>query len=224
MVSKRHNLFKLLAIGLVVLLAGCLAVPSGSISNADSVGEQVQSRYDAIDRYEATVTKTVEIDDSTSSIHATVTTVKSEFTRIAYHNGPHAGTVTRINASRSSNVDPVLSTSIQHRSESQVPSYGALAAELVRTNNVTVEQTAVLDERKTVVVSVLPHSNEIAETGDNVERRLWIDSERLIPLQIETTWTKADGQTVTETVRYSNVTLGEQGDAQSTTAFRGVGE
>jgi len=121
-------------------------------------------------------------------------------------------------------VDPVLSTSIQHRSESQVPSYGALAAELVRTNNVTVEQTAVLDERKTVVVSVLPHSNEIAETGDNVERRLWIDSERLIPLQIETTWTKADGQTVTETVRYSNVTLGEQGDAQSTTAFRGVGE
>ena len=76
MVSKRRNLLQLLAIGLVVLLAGCLAVPSGSISNADSVGEQVQSRYDAIDRYEATVTKTVEIDDSTSSIHATVTTVK----------------------------------------------------------------------------------------------------------------------------------------------------
>jgi len=223
MVSKRRNLLQLLAIGLVVLLAGCLAVPSGSISNADSVGEQVQSRYDAIDRYEATVTKTVEIDDSTSSIHATVTAAKSEFTRIAYHSGPNAGTVTKINASTSSNIDPTLSTNIQHPSESQVPSYGALAAELVRTNNVTVEQTAVLGERRTVVVSLVPHSTEQSETDDSIERRLWIDSERLIPLQIETTWTKADGQTVTETVRYSNVTLGEGSDAQSTTASRGVG-
>ena len=93
----------------------------------------------------------------------------------------------------------------------------------MRTNNVTVEQTAVLGERRTVVVSLVPHSTEQSETDDSIERRLWIDSERLIPLQIETTWTKADGQTVTETVRYSNVTLGEGSDAQSTTASRGVG-
>jgi outer membrane lipoprotein-sorting protein len=119
-------------------------------------------------------------------------------------------------------VDPVLSTSIQGPSERQFPSYGALATELVRTNNVTVEQTTVLGERRTVVVSVRPHSNEKTDTDDRVERRLWIDSERLIPLQIETTWTRADGQTVTETVRYSNVTFGERGATQSTTESRGV--
>ena len=223
MVSKRRYLFHALGIGLVVLLAGCIAVPSGSVSNADSVGEQVQSRYDAIDRYEATVTKTVDTGDHTSSVHATVTVVKSEFTRIAYHSGPRAGTVRKTSESSASTVDPILSTSIQPPGERQLPSYGALAAELVRTNNVTVEQTAVLGDRRTVVVSVVPDSTETTGTDDRVERRLWIDSERLIPLRIETTWTQSNGQTVTETVRYSNVTLGEQGATQSTTASRGVG-
>jgi len=220
MVSKRQSLFQAVGIGLVVLLAGCLAVPSGSVSDADSVGEQVQLRYDAIDRYEATVTKTVDAGDRTSSVHATVTVDKSEFTRIAYHSGPHAGTVRKTSASSTATVDPILSTSLGPSSERQLPSYGALAAELVRTNNVTVEQTAVLGERRTVVVSVVPDSTE---TDDRVERRLWIDSERLIPLRIETTWTRSDGQTVTETVRYSNVTLGEQGAEPSTTESRGVG-
>jgi len=223
MVSKRYTLFQALAIGLVVFLAGCIAVPSGSISNADSVGEQVQSRYDAIDRYEATVTKTVDTGDRTSSVHATVTVVKSDFTRIAYHSGPRAGTVSETRTSSTSKATPMLSTSIQPPSERQLPSYGALAAELVRTNNVTVDRTAVLGERRTVVVSVMPDSTETTETDDRVERRLWIDAERLIPLRIETTWTQSDGQTVTETVRYSNVTLGEQGTAQSTTESGGVG-
>jgi len=223
MVSKRRSLFQALAIGLVVFLAGCIAVPSGSISNADSVGEQVQSRYDAIDRYEATVTKTVETGARTSSVDATVTVVKSEFTRVAYHSGPHAGTVRNTSTSGPSNVGPMLSTSIQPPSERQLPSYGALAAELVRTNNVTVERTTDLGERRAVVVSVVPDSTETTSPDDRVERRLWIDSERLIPLRIETTWTQSDGQTVTETVRYSNVTLGEQGTAQSTTESGGVG-
>ncbi|ADQ68918.1 outer membrane lipoprotein-sorting protein [Halogeometricum borinquense DSM 11551] len=212
MPRKQHRRRIALTAGLVglILLAGCLSVPGSSISNAESVGDQVQARYDAIDRYEATVTKTVQTTSDTSSVRATVSVDTAESARIEYHTGPRAGTVANIDLSSASPARPSLSTSVQSATDGQVPTYGALASELVRSNNVTVERTTVLDGRQTAVVSLVPNADETNGTAVSVERRVWVDTERLIPLRIETTWTGESGETVTETVRYTNVTLSEE--------------
>jgi outer membrane lipoprotein-sorting protein len=208
----------------LVLLAGCTAVPSGSVSDADSVGEHVQARYDSIDRYEATVTKTVRGPSQSSSVRATLTVDTDDAAQIEYHTGPRAGTTTTVDTSGPS-AAPSLSAGVRTATDGRVPSYGALASELVRTSNVTVERTTVLDGHRTAVVSFAPErtENDSASAAD-VERRVWVDTDRRIPLRIETTWMTDDGKTVTETVRYANVTLTEHGSQTTAdeTAARGA--
>jgi outer membrane lipoprotein-sorting protein len=204
---RRHALVGLVG---VLLLAGCIGLPTGGPADADSVGESVQNRYDAIERYSATVTRTVETSSGTASASARLTVDTDDRMRVAYEAGPRAGTVETIDLSSDRNAGPVLSTSLQRANDGRAVSYGALASTLVRTNNVTLERTAVIDGRSTAVVSLVPHD---AENGSaSVERRLWIDTERRIPVRIETTWSDGD-ESVTETVRYTNVTITERSDS-----------
>jgi len=195
----------------LLLLAGCTAVQDGSITDPDAVGEHVQTRYDSIERYEATVTKTVSNAAQTSTVRADLTVETDDYTRIEYQTGPRAGTVTTIDTSGPASNRPTLSTGARTAMDGQIPSYGALASELVRTNNVTIDGTTVLDGRQTAIVSFVPeNATDGQPAAVTVERRIWVDTERQIPLKIETTWSTADGESVTETVRYTNVSVTER--------------
>lgn len=205
---------RVLVVGLVgvLLLAGCSTLPTGGLSDADAVGEHVQQRYDRIDSYTATVTKTVETPTSSASVRARLDVETDERMRLTYESGARAGTTETVDLSASDAARPVLSTGLQRAGDGQRASYGALAETLVRTSNVTLERTTVLDGHRTAVVSLDRASDANASTS--VERRVWIDTERRLPLKVETTWTGADGATTTETVRYANVTVHEH-DATS---------
>ncbi|GGN10000.1 LolA family protein [Halarchaeum nitratireducens] len=198
-----------LTIGLVgaLLLAGCSTLPSGGL-NADAVGEQVQHRYDAIEGYSATVTKTVEANDETSTVRAHVSADVDGATTVTYRSGPDAGTTVRYETPTRA---PVLSAG-RRDAATRDATYGALAASLVRTSNVSVDGTTVLDGHRTAIVSLSPANASVNDT----ERRVWVDTDRRIPLRVETTWTTASGTTVTETVRYENVTLSETDSANET--------
>ncbi|GAD52594.1 hypothetical protein MBEHAL_1354 [Halarchaeum acidiphilum MH1-52-1] len=209
-----------LCLGLVgvLLLAGCSTLSSTGISDADAVGEQVQHRYDAIDRYSATVTKTVETPNGETSVSARLSADTDGAATVTYESGPRAGTTrTYASAARS----PVLATG-PDGAPARGATYGALAASLVRTNDVSIDGTTVLDGHRSVVVSLVPDGDGNASAADGLERRVWVDVERRIPLRVETTWTTATGANVTETVRYANVTLDEANATETTTA-NGVG-
>ena len=156
-------------------------------------------------------------------MRASLTVETDEYTRIEYQTGPRAGTVTTIDTSSARSGQPTLSTGARAAMDGAVPTYGALASELVATSNVTVERTTVLDGRQTAIVSFVPDNTTDDRTTDvRVERHVWIDTERQIPFQIETTWSMADGESVTETVRYTNVTVTEQ--SQTTADGAGMAE
>ncbi|GAA0313423.1 hypothetical protein [Halarchaeum salinum] len=206
-----------LTLGLVgaLLLAGCSTLPTGGLSDADAIGEQVQHRYDAIEGYSATVTKTVETEHATSTVSAHVSADTDGATTVTYRSGPNAGsTVTYETATRASALATGPSDAATRGS-----TYGALAASLVRTNDVSITGTAVVEGHQTAVVSLTDGNTSDA---DDAARRVWIDTERRIPLRVETTWTTADGVNVTETVTYTNVTLRETGDSNGTMAANTV--
>ncbi|WP_156105793.1 outer membrane lipoprotein-sorting protein [Halobellus rufus] len=209
---RRHSL----AIGVVglLLLAGCI-VPTGGNLDPDSVSENVQDRYDRIDSYETTVTKTVETPTETASVRARVAVEPGEKMQITYRNGAQAGAVETIDLSAESSGQPTLSTGLERARNGQHASYGALAGTLVETNNVTVERRTTIDGQRVAVISLVPDADA---TAASVERTLWIDTERQLPLRVETTWTDADGRVVTETIEYANTTVDEIGGTQSTGA------
>jgi hypothetical protein len=155
-----------------------------------------------------TVTQTVTTDGGSSSVRARVTANTSSWAHVEYLSGPHGGTSRMIDLSGTGTL-PTFSTGLQRATAGPVPSYGGLAEALVRTSELDVDRIETLDGHRTAVVSLVPESS----TSDRVrvERRLWIDIDRRLPLQIETTWTRSDGQTVTETVRYTDIALYENG-------------
>lgn len=212
-IDRRHAL--LIGVAGLALLAGCTASSGGTLADAERVSEEVQTRYDALDGYTATVTQTVTSPAGTSTVQARVTANTSSWARIEYLNGPQAGTVRTVDLTADGTA-PTFSAGLQSSTDSGVQSYGALAEALVRTNNVTVEGTETLDGHRTAVVSLVPERTGAAAVS--VEQRVWVDVERRVPLRVETTWTGADGQTTTETVRYTDVTLYENGSAPQPSA------
>lgn len=212
-IDRRHAL--LIGVAGLALLAGCTASSGGTLADAERVSDEVQTRYDALDGYSATVTQTVTTRTGTSTVQARVTANTSSWARIEYLNGPRAGTVRTVDLSADGTA-PTFSAGLQPATDGRVHSYGALAETLVRTNNVTVEGTETLDGHRTVVVSFVPEQKSAA--GVSVERRVWVDVDRRVPLRVETTWTGADGQTATETVRYTDVNLYENGSVPQPSA------
>ena len=201
-----HRRWGVLLLGVVGLLltAGCLGSVGTSVDDPRSVARQVDARYDALDEYRTTIERTVSVGDTTATTRATLRFVKGESLQIAYHTGPRAGTVTAVD-------DPTPSTLLSTdaaRAETAVgetpASYGAVAANLVRTNNVTYSGTTVLDGRPAVVLSLEPAANETAT--NLVERRVWIDAERRVPLRVVSTWRGESGE-ITETLRFTNTSL-----------------
>ncbi|NHN59480.1 MULTISPECIES: outer membrane lipoprotein-sorting protein [Halorussus] len=200
---RRRSALLVGAVGLL-LTAGCLGSVGTSVDDPRSVARQVDARYDSLDEYRTTIERTVSVGDSTATTRATLRFVKDESLRIAYETGPRAGTVTVVD-------DPTPSTLLATdaaQAETAVgetpASYGAVAANLVRTNNVTYSGTTVLDGRAAVVLALEPTANETAT--NLVERRVWIDAERRVPLRVVSTWRGESGE-ITETLRFTNTSL-----------------
>jgi outer membrane lipoprotein-sorting protein len=187
-------------VGLAVLTAGCLGAPGTEVDDPGAVADQVESRYEQLDGFEATMVQRVTVGNETRTTHATVAFEKDESLRIAHRTGPKAGEVTVIE-----NPSAKLFSGETTDAESEASArFGTVAADLVRENEVVFEGTERLDGQPAAVFSITPPDDTAATQP---ERRVWIDAERVVPLRIESNWTE-DGQQVNETIRFRNVSLG----------------
>ncbi|RXK50561.1 LolA family protein [Halorientalis pallida] len=186
-------------VGLVFVTAGCLGAPGTEVDDPDAVAEQVESRYERLDGFQATMIQRVEVDDETETTRASVAFDKGDSLRIAYETGPKAGTVTVIE-----NPSAKLFAGDAETDAEASAHFGTVAADLVRENEVVFEGTERVDGRPTAVFSITP-PEDAATTQP--ERRVWVDAKQVVPRRIESTWTE-DGQRVNETIRFENVSLG----------------
>lgn len=195
---RRHVLLGV--VGLVFVTAGCLGAPGTEVDDPDAVAEQVESRYERLDGFQATMIQRVAVGDETETTRATVAFDKGDSLRIAYETGPKAGEVTVVE-----NPSAKLFSGERADADSEPAAlYGTVAADLVRENEVVFEGTEQLDGRPTAVFSVTPPDDA---TTTQPERRVWVDAKQVVPRRIESTWTE-DGQQVNETIRFENVSLG----------------
>jgi outer membrane lipoprotein-sorting protein len=204
----RQRAVLLVAVGLLLVGAGCLGTTGRSVEDTETVAQQVESRHDALSGYRATVVRTVSTDVSSTTTLATVEVENPDYRRVEYHTGPRAGEVSVTNAT----AEPVFAPTTA--GTGTPATYGALAARLVRGNEVEYLGRTEVRGHETAVVSLIPSNrtdgNE--ERTTVAERRLWVDTERLVPLRVRTTWETPHG-TLTETISYRNVTLRDGANA-----------
>jgi|AntDeeMinimDraft_5_1070356.scaffolds.fasta_scaffold22497_1 outer membrane lipoprotein-sorting protein len=201
------------ALAVLTLTAGCIGGLSadGSV-DAAAVGETVEQRYAALDGYEATVTRTVDVDGTTTAEARATVTVRDEQRAVEYTAGPRAGETVEVSAD-----EPVFGAGASSDGPGTAAGYGALAEALVRTSDVSVERVTRHDGHRTAVVALQPRENA---TGDvaNLTRTVWVDLDRAIPLKVVTSWTTAAGQEATMTVAYDDVSLVENQSASAEVA------
>ncbi|GAA0266582.1 hypothetical protein [Halobacterium noricense] len=202
MQATRMRVAAATALVVVSLTAGCIGGLSadGSV-DANAVGDAVEQRYAALNGYDATVTRTVEVGDSTTAARANVT-VRGDRREVTYSAGPRAGET----MAGTTDSGPVLGTGVATDTPATPAGYGALAESLVRTSDVSVERVTTYDGHRTAVVELDPQENATGD-GTNVSRTVWVDLDREIPLQVVTSWTTDDGQSASVTVTYDDVTL-----------------
>lgn len=206
-ISTNRRIALSVAIVVALLLAGCSAVPSGEVSASPAqIGEQVQSRYDSIDWYTATVERTVSTPDGERTASANVVVKTGEWMQVTYHRGPRAGTTTSVSLSDRTAPQALYTMQQAGADRSHPPSLGAMATTVTRMHNVTLDRTTVVDGHVVAVLSIDPHNASVDETHS---QQLWVDTQRQIPVRYESTWTDENGQKTTETIRLSNVTIHE---------------
>jgi outer membrane lipoprotein-sorting protein len=200
-------------VGVVLVTAGCLGTPGSEVDDPEAVMDQVDARYEELEGFQATMIQTVETADETSQARATVTFDKEEFLKIAYHSGAKAGAVSMVEDP----TEKLFGDRNADTANSQAETfYGTVAADLVRDRRIVFNGTERVDGRRTAVFSMTATADAAASAP---ERTVWIDTDRVVPLRIESQWV-ADGETVTETIRFEDVSLGSP-DADAT-ATRGV--
>jgi outer membrane lipoprotein-sorting protein len=203
--SRHRRRAVLGVVGLVFVTAGCLGAPGTEVDDPEAVADQVESRYETLEGFEATMIQRVEVGNETRTSRADVAFDKDDTLRIAYETGPNAGEVTVIE-------NPSAKLFAGERADTDVEASaraGTVAADLVRDNEVVFEGTERLDGRPTAVFSITP-PEDAAESQP--ERQVWVDAERVVPPRIESNWTE-DGEQVNETIRFENVSLGAPAEA-----------
>ncbi|WP_134670639.1 sigma-E factor regulatory protein RseB domain-containing protein [Halorussus marinus] len=200
--DPRRSVSVLGVVGLL-LTAGCLGPAGTAVDDPESVAQQVEARYDALDEYTTTIERTVSVGETTRTTRATVRFEKGESLRIAHQTGPDAGTVTVVEDPSPATLLSTDAAATATPGAETPASYGAFAGRLVESHNVTYRGTAVVGDRAAVVLSIDPTN---ATTDRPAERRIWIDAERRVPLRIESTWERESG-TVTETIRFTNTSV-----------------
>lgn len=198
------------------LTAGCIGgLPVGGSLDGDAVREQVEQRYDSLDGYSTTVTRTVEVGDDTDVARATVS-VRGDSRDVTYTVGPQAGKTVTGPADAGS----VFGAAIGADSPDTASSYGALAESLVTSANVTVERVATVGDRRTAVLEIEPTDPAAA----NLTRTVWVDLDRRVPTMVVTSWTTTSGDTATITVEYDDITLNEDGEPATADSASGTAE
>lgn len=194
-------------------MAGCTASVGSSVEDPRTIAEHVQAQYDEIEQYETMVVRTVETGAATTTTRATVTVDTGTQARVEYHTGPNAGHTTVID-------DPGAATLRAASSRAAVDgtpaSFGALAADLVRANNVTYRGQATVHGREAAVLSVRPANGtdtgsagaagEDSDRPQLTEQRIWIDLDRAVPLRVRTTYAGGSGEVI-ETVRFTDISV-----------------
>ena len=192
-------------VGLLFVTAGCLAPAGTEIDDSKAVAEQVESRYEALDGFQATMVRTVERGQYNNTTRAGVAFEKGNYLRIAYRTGPKAGTVTVIDDPEPSRLLANGAAETVRADASDV--YGALAADLVERNDVVFDGTSTIDGHRVAVYSLTPaNGSGEPEQPRLLERRVTVDVERMVPIRLESTW-RADDQEITETIRFTDVKL-----------------
>jgi outer membrane lipoprotein-sorting protein len=195
-------------VGLVFVTAGCLGAPGTGVDDPSAVADQVESRYERLDGFQATMIQRFQVGNETTTGRATVAFDKGDSLTVAYHTGPKAGEVAVIE-----NPTAKLFTGERTGEESEAGAlFATVAADLVRENQVVFEKHERIEGRPSVVFSISP-PDDAAETRP--QRRVWIDAERVVPLRIESTWV-IDGQRVHETIHFENVLLEASGQIDNT--------
>src|SRR6056297_3483270 len=145
-------------VGLLFVTAGCLAPAGTEIDDSNAVADHVESRYEVLDGFQATMVRTVERGGHNNTTRATVAFDKGNYLRIAYRDGPNAGTVTVIDDPEPSRLFSDGAAATGRADASEV--YGALAADLVERNDVVYNGTTRVDGRRVAVYALTPATNQ----------------------------------------------------------------
>ena len=205
--SRIHRRIALIGIvALLLVLAGCSATPSSGLSDADEIGENVQDRYDKIEKYSATVERTIITPDGEVTRTVDIHVKTGEEMVVQYRNGPMAGTIETVDLAGTSAPQTVVSNN-HGISESDQSPLETMTRSLLETHNVSVERSTMYESRPTVVLSI---QTQNANNSSENNQYLWVDTERQVPLKYKSTWQTTHGETVTEIIRLSNVSINEQ--------------
>lgn len=207
-------------VGVVAVVSGCLAPGGTAVNDPAAVAERVESRYERLDSLDADLVRTTTRNGHTTTSSGTVQFEKRGSVRVTYDSGPRAGTTAVLDLPATDGAGGTNAAAVEANA-SEV--YGAIAADLVRENAVEYERTTRLDGRRVAVVSLTPRDApaEVAAGRQVVERRVWVDTERAVPLKLEVTATGPDGR-VTRTYRLHNVSVTTDARAGDGRPARGV--
>lgn len=160
----------------------------------------MEQRYAALEGYEATVSRTVEVGDESVESTAEVRVKRGETRTVTYTAGPRAGET----IVESADNGPVFDASLGADSAGTAADFGSLAASLVDAADVSVDRVTTHDGHRAAVLKLTPSD---AEETTETTRTVWVDLDRRIPLRVVTAWTTEDGEDATMTVEYDDVTL-----------------
>lgn len=204
MYTTRRRLLAAAGLAATTATTGCIGgLSTGSSVDAAAVERRVEQRYAALDGYEATVTRTVEVDGERAESTAKVRVDRGETRTVTYTAGPRAGET----VVESADSGPLFDAGLGVDTAGTAADFGAVAGSLVDAADVTVERVTTHDGHRTAVLKLTPSD---AEETTGRERTVWVDLDRRIPLRVVTSWTTEDGADATVTVAYDDVTLSER--------------
>jgi outer membrane lipoprotein-sorting protein len=202
--TTRRRLLAAAGLATTSATAGCIGgLTAGSSVDAAAVERRVEQRYAALDGYEATVTRTVEVGGESAESTAAVRVKRGETRTVTYTAGPRAGET----VVESADSGPVFEASLGADTAGTAGDFGALAASVVDAADVSVDRVTTHDGHRTAVLKL---TDTDADDASDRRRTVWVDLGRRIPLRVVTSWTTEDGEDATVTVSYDDVTLSER--------------
>lgn len=200
MVPRRARILITTAFLILGMTAGCMSgTPTTDEVNAKTLDNVAENRYNTVDGYTATVSRTVTIGENTTTARATVTTHGAQ-QQIRYLRGQNAGTTT------TQSVDRPIFTTTPPTTITPIPaSYTALTDTLSGTHTINVEKLIRYHGAQTAVVTFTPTTETPTANATVVSRTVWINIPQKLPVKIIESWTTPSGQPVTVETTFADV-------------------
>lgn len=201
---------------LLALVLVALAVTSGCVGSvgsldsgltADQISDHVQTKYEQIDSYEATVETRIDGPNTTRTTRSHVVAKPQLGFQYSEYLAPEdmAGDVVVTNATTTWSYDASENSARRFDTsgitQSTQPDYGELVEHYQDRYDVTVDGTTTVADRETYVVHLTPKNASQQFTG---EMTLWVDTERWFPVQQRSSYT-IDNETTTVTTTYHDL-------------------